>query len=473
MPVAKIPINVGANKDVEEIGLITHGAACMNFYTDSNGNVARAPGIVELCDLGVSARIDGLYWWDRQSKLIAQCNGRHFEITDSSGTFAEISGDTAEAGKKVYYADFGTALYISNGGRIVNIPSSGAAAYVSDVDAPTTVTHVCVLDKYLLALNADEEQVNFSEVLDPDSWAGDWVTPESVPDLTKAIGASSGRLSFVGTGSIEGWRNDGVTPFVKDSAYTVDRGISAPDSFVWIENTWYWLDHERKVVRLNGVTPEPLSLTMNKYIQGFTTVADAIGGYTSFDGRPQYVLTFPTEDKTICFDIYNKSWLELGRWSTGTSTYSRFAGNSFAFATAWNLAIVGDKTTGKIYKLDSSNYQDDGNTHRSMLRTASIHHGDPTRLKRSVRLDFYLKKSNVAQESDAAELMVKWRDDGSTDWRDENTVALGRVGATDYFGTVYVCEIYGSRQYELAISDNTPGVIVSMVETFDWLGQRG
>ena len=469
MPTVNLPINFGANKDIEEIGLQTHSAAFMNVYTDANGNVARVPGLVEICDLGEAAKIDGLFWWDRQSKVIATCNGKHFAITDSDGTNAEITGDAAQVGTKVYYADYGTALYLANGGRIIKIPASGDAAYLADVDAPTTVTHVAFLDKYLLALPANLERVEYSEVLDPDSFKGDWVTPESNPDLTKAIGVAHDRIEMLGTHSLEAWRNDGSTPFVKDSAYTVDRGVAAPHSFVFIEDTWYWLDHERKVVRLNGRQPQVLSITMNKYIQGFTTVTDAIGGYTSFDGRPQYVLTFPTEDVTICYDIYNGSWLELGRWSSGTSSYSRWAGNAFCFATAWNLALVGDKATGKIYKIDSTNYQDDGSTLRSMLRTPVIHHGAPERFKVSSRLDFYLKKANVAAAADSAQIMVKWRDNGATTWKNERTLDLGRVGETDFHGHMRSLGRYKSRQYEISMSDNSPLVIVSVRESFEVL----
>lgn len=471
METVDLPINYGANKDVEEIGLVTHGAAMVNFYVDSNGNVARVPGLVELCDLGVAAKIDGMKWWSRQSKLIAQCNGKHFQVTTSGGTNSEISGDASQVGNKVYYSDFGTALYIANRGKIIKIPSSGNAAYLTDGDAPIDVSQVADIDKYLLALPYGLERVEYSEVLDPESWVGDWVTPESSPDLTSSIGVASDRIEMFGTDTIEGWRNDGSTPFVKDSAFTIPKGISAPDSHVFIENTWYWLDNERKVVRMNGRTPEVLSLTMNKYIQRFSTVADAIGGYTSFDGRPQYVLTFPTEDKTLCYDIYNSMWFELGRWNTGTASFDRYGGNSFEFATGWNFALVGDKSTGKIYKLDSTNYQDDGNTMKSMLRTASIHQGNPSRWKKCVRLDFYLKKANVASSGDSAQLMIKWRDNGKTTWNTERTVNLGYVGETDFHASIKSLGRYKSRQYEISITDNSPLVISRIQETFEWLGQ--
>ena len=483
MPTVKLPLSFGINKDVEEVGLATQAAAQVNLYTDSAGSLIRTPGLVEFVDLGVPAGIDGLCWWDRQGKAIAQCGGRHFQITDANGTFAEISGDTAQTNKRVYYADFGTALYLANGGNIIKIPSSGNADAIGvdkdgdgptaddvyDADVPGNITHVAVLDKYLLALPANLERMEFSEVLNPDSFEGDWITPESKPDLTKAIGVANDRIELFGTNSLEGWRNDGRTPFVKDSAFTVDRGIAAPHSLQWIENTWYWIDDGRRIVRLSGRSPENISVSLNTYLQRFSTVADAIGGTTTFNGRPQYILSFPTEDKTICFDVYSSVWFELGRWNSTLSQYNRFVGNAFCSAVGWNLSLVGDRSTGKIYKLDSTNYQESGSILRGMLRTPVIHHGDPTRFKRSGRLDFYINKTSAS--GDIPNLTIRWRDDGSRSWQTEQEVPLGMVGELDYFGQLIVAERYKSRQYEIAISDNTPVTIVSISETFDWLGQ--
>ena len=469
MPTVNLPINFGANKDVEEIGLQTHSAALVNLYADSAGNVMRTPGLVEFCNLGVPYGVDGLYWWDRQSKAIVQCGGRHFQITNANGDYEEIDGDTAQIGKKVYYADFGSSLYAANGGRIIKIPASGDAAYIADADAPTAVSHIAVLDKYLLALPVGLERVEYSEVLNPDSWVGDWVTPESIPDLTKAIGVGNDRIEMVGTHSLEGWRNDGITPFVKDSAYTVDKGITAPHSFVFIEGTWYWLDNERKVVRLSGRQPEVISITLNKYIQEFEYAGDAIGWKMTVDGRPQYVLSFPMANTTICFDVYSGMWFELGRWVAEYASYERFIGSSFCMASAWNLSLLGDRTTGKIYKLDSKTYQDDTRTLRAMLRTPWVHHGAAEQWKKSIELTFYLKSVSASNPLLPAKLMIRWRDNGSTSWRNERTIDVGRVGRSDFHYSIRSLGRYKSRQYEISMSDNAPLVLVSVRESFEVL----
>lgn len=474
MPTLPLPINYGPNKDIDEIGLGNYGAAAVDVYFDSMGNVTRRPALVELADTSVAHGVDGLYWWDRQEKVIVVTGGRAFPITDSAGTLGtEITGATFESGTPVYWGDFGTALYGANGGQIIKIGTGTSMAVVADADAPTTVSHIAVLDDYLLALSTGTQQLHYADASAPDTWGGNWVSALAKPDLLKAIGAQNDIIEMLGTEVLEGWRNDGSTPFVKEPQYTVNRGTVAPYSFVYVEDQWYFLDHERKVVRLNGRTPEVISLTMNKYIQEFTTVSDAVGGRTSFDGRPQYVLSFPSEGKTLAYDVYSGGWTELGKWNTGTSTYDQFLGQAFCVATKWNLALVGDRTTGKVYKLDNSVYEDGGSTMRSMVRTPNVYWDQPGLRKKSSRLDFYLKKASVASESDSAQLIVKWRDNGATTWGTERTVSLGRVGKTGFHGYLNRMGSYYSRQYEIALTDDSPLVISRVMETFRIIGGEG
>jgi hypothetical protein len=294
MPIAKLPINFGPNKDIEEIGLVTSGAAMVDFMVDSKGNLMRRAGLVELCDLGTSLPVDGLYWWNRENICIAVSGGNVFKITNSNGSFTDITSDTLEESGRVSFAEWSDAVYMANGGTIVGA-STSTTTEVADADAPTTVSHVAVIHKYLLALETGTERMWFSVVSDPTNWDSDWVSAEAKFDLLRAIGVSNDEIYLVGSETTEVWRDDGSTPIVKELQGYVQAGIIAPNSFTLCKGQWYWLDDERKVVRLVERTPEVLSVTMNKYIQDFASVTDATGDYISMQGRPFYVLSFPTE----------------------------------------------------------------------------------------------------------------------------------------------------------------------------------
>lgn len=474
MPILPIPLTRGANQAIEEIGLGAYGAAAMDVYFDSNGNLARRPSLSYFAFPGsVVSPVDGLYWWDRQSKVIVVAGGRCFPITASDGTVGtEITGATFATGAPVYWADFGTALYAANGGRIIKIGTGTSMAVLADADAPTAVSHIAVLDDYLLALSTGTQQMHYSDASAPDDWSGSWVTALARPDLLKAIGSQNDIIELMGTEVTEGWRNDGSTPFVKEPQYTVNRGTGAAHSLYFVEDSWYFLDQNRKVVRLNGRTPEVVSLTLNKYIQGLTTVSDAVGQRAEIEGRPQYMLLFPTEGKSVALDVYSKQWTEFGSWNSGTSTYLRFEGQRFCVVPPWNLVLVGDRTASYVYKFNTGNATSDPYVPRSLIRTPHIHWEHPELWKLSSRLDFYAKKTNMAITTGNMTMTVRWRDDGSTTWNTAQTLTLTRVSTTEYHGYINRMGMYHTRQYEIVMADGSPMVLSRVMETFRVLGAR-
>ena len=76
----------------------------------------------------------------------------------------------------------------------------------------------------------------------------------------------------------------------------------------------------------------------------------------------------------------------------------------------------------------------------------------------------------MAESSDSAQLLIKWRDQGDTTWKTQKTVSLGRVGQTDFHGSLVRMGRYKTRQYEIAISDDSPLVLVDVKESFDYIG---
>jgi hypothetical protein len=471
MSILQIPINLGPNRSIDEVGLHGYNAFLYDGFVDAAGSVNRRAGLVEFSDLSTSACVDGLYWWDRQSKVIAVCDGDIYSIAQN-GDVTALGGDTLESGYPVYFADFNTTLYAANGGQIVGIPASGTPAYLTDGDAPTTVRAIAELDTYLLALEDATERVWYSQPGDPTDWQGLFVSAQYKPDLAKVIGVRNDVIEIVGTQSIEGWRDDGSTPFVKESQYTIDHGVLAPHSFKFCtgfdgNGYWYWLNEHRQIVRMVGRQAVPVSPeSLGKYLQTFSSVSDAIGGECDINGTPHYVITFPTEDKTIAINLGIGAWSEFGYWDSGSASHERWRGSSYAFATAWNLQLVGDYENGKIYKTDSTTYQDDGSTLNTLIRTENVDRGTLSERKYPRALYIWVKKSNVSTITDAATLTIKWKDSGRTAWKTERSVALGYVGDTVFRGKVTDLGSYYSRQYQISMTDNAPLVLVRIEEEF-------
>lgn len=470
MPIIKLPINQGMIKAVDEVGLVTHGAAMMDCFIDELGNVNRRPGLTELCDVG-SSRVDGLYWWDEQSWVIVVSGGNTYKITDASGTYVQITHDDTdwESNKKPFFANFATALYGANGGKIKKIPNSGNVADIADADAPTSVTHVADLDRYLLANEDGTGNFHWSDVNAPETWGGNYAEAEARREDLEALLVENLEIHLLGKKTLEIWHDDGTTPFIRLLQGYIPSGTISPYSFVWCDfvKSFVWLDQRRKVVQLKDRTPVPLSITMDKYIQGFTSVTDAIFDYIEAGGRPYLICNFPAEDKTLVYDFISTNWYEWGYWESVTSTYSRFRGNSFCIAPDWNLSLVGDKANGKIYKFDTTAYDDEGDTLRTMIRTAHYDHGSMLKRKFSNSLTFRVKRTNVVSEDSTPDLLVKFRDDGATTWKNEHTISLQQVGETEFRGFIAQLGSYYSRQYQLVLSDAYPLCIVSVEEDVD------
>jgi hypothetical protein len=466
-----IPINLGPNRSIDDLGVYGYNAFLYDGFVDAAGSVNRRPGLVEFCDLSTSAGVDGLFWWDEESKLVAVCDGTIYHIAQN-GTETAFSGDTLQAGHSVYFADFGSTVYAANGTQIVSFAIGGSAGYIADADAPTTVTAIAELDTYLLALKADTEQVWYPDAGDPTNWQGLFFSDQYKPDNIKMIGVKNDIIECVGSQAIGGWRDDGSTPFVREPQYTIDDGIVAPHSFRYCTGfdgggNWYWLNHNRNIVKMIGRQVVPIAPhSLNKYLQGFATVSDAIGGECNINGVPHYILTFPTEDKTIAINLGTGTWSEFGYWNAGNASHDRWRGISYAYSPDWNLQLVGDHSNGKIYKLDASTYQDNSSTLNTLIRTGVIDRDTISERKYPRSLRFWLKKTNESQATDVVQMMVKWRDNGKTTWKTERTVNLGVVGETGLRGRINNPGSYYSRQYQISITADAPFVLVRMDEEF-------
>lgn len=467
----KLDIASDIVKAIDEVGLVTHGAEMIDVFIDILGNINRRPGLVELCDLGTSSPVDGLFWWEAEDKVLAVSNAKLFEITDNTGTFAEITITSGgfETGARASWADFKTAIYAANGGKIFKIPASGEAAFLSDADAPTTVTHVAFLDRYLLANETDTYKCHSSDVNAPETWSAYWVSKEAQFDLLQAIAVANLELYLVGEKTLEVWFNDGSTPFSRASQGFAQSGTIAPYSFVYChaDSTFYWLDANRQVVKLEGRTAVPVSLTLTKYIQDLTTVTDAVGDYIEIGGRPYYILSFPTEGKTLVFDFSKGAWYRWGYWNSATATHDQFRGNSYCLAPGWNYALVGDRANGKVYRFSSTDYDDDGDDLVSLVRTAHYNHGTEAKRKNCNAIFVRLKRTSVVSEDATPDLTVRYRDNGSTTWKSDRTITLQQVGGTEFRGKLTRLGSYYSRQWEFVLSDAYPLCLVSVEEDVD------
>lgn len=469
MPWTKVPIVGQPYENVEEVELDGLNATVVDGYVNELDHIVKRPGLTEWIDLGTSLPVDGLYWWDEQNCVIVVSNQRVWKITDALGAISELTGSTALLpGGRVSFATDGTILIMANGGRMVHTDLT-ALTTMADAQAPTAVTHVAFLDQYILAMGVLD--INFSAVGDYSSWAAaDYFTAEGSPDANLAMMEGFRELILLGRSSVEFFVNDGVTPFSRLSGASQPYGCSAPQSLCRVGSTWIWLDHERRVVVMQGRQVMPVSNPYERVIQRYTNVDDAVAYTISVDGYPLYVLNFPTAKQTLVYNYQTQKWSKWGYWNTTTGTYERFRGQSYCYARKWNIHLVGDWQNGKIYKMDRSTFTDNSNPIRTLVRTGHTSHGTETS-KRSntlrVRLKRGLGNANVADP----QLMMRRRVNNTAQWENERWVSLGQAGQHELHAEWRRNGIYKTVQYEFVHSDNSDFVLVGAEEDVLPLGR--
>jgi hypothetical protein len=467
MPIRKLPITLGANRNTEEVGMRTHGATMINFFVDSNGNLVRWPGLVDFCDFGTSKGVDGIAWWPRQSIAIGVSNGSIFKITDRHGSFTDITGSSMNVGQPVSFAPWDTSVFAANGGRIMEIPASGTTSFIADADAPTTVDFVGEIDKYLVANEDNTERIWFADVTAPLSWSAQFVSAVSKFDLLRTVKIANHEMELFGDTTKEIWNTTGNSdiPFAKQLQRDLEIGIGAVQSAALCDRQWFWLDDSYRVVR--GQDGVEFSRTLSAYLQTMGTKSDAIGGCVTFSGETFYIISFPMAEKTIACNVRG-GWNEIAYWKDSQSLYEHYLSKSMCYAKAWNKMLVGDRKTGKVYTLTPHTHQDSGGLQRSLLRTIRIDHGTLHR-KQTSSLRVNLVRLDTPTDYTDVTMSIRWRDDDNTTWKSWRDLTIGSSGKTGLSKRIGAgLGMYRNRQYEIVMHSNHPVAIESVEEEFNY-----
>lgn len=196
-------------------------------------------------------------------------------------------------------------------------------------------------------------------VLDP----LDFASAESFPDNLVAIIVDHRELHLFGEVTTEVFMNTGAEfPFERKNGAEMEMGCAAKHSAQKIDNSIFWLgknkDGEGMVWRLNAGSPLRISThALEVEIRGYETISDAEAWCYQADGHTFYVLTFPTANKTWCFDVATGEWHERAYRDSGNTLNRHRAACHVHYG---RKHLVGDFENGNIYELDMNTFTDNG-----------------------------------------------------------------------------------------------------------------
>ena len=127
-----------------------------------------------------------------------------------------------------------------------------------------------------------------------------------------------------------------------------------------MDKTVFWLGDDRIVYLASSYNPQRVSThAIEQAVQGYSTVSDAFAFSYTEEGHKFYVLTFPSESVTWCYDMATQSWHEREHYAWDKVNQKmgiRHRANSYSYFNGYH--VIGDYSDGILYALDRDSYVD-------------------------------------------------------------------------------------------------------------------
>lgn len=238
--------------------------------------------------------------------------------------------------------------------------------------------------------------------------------------------------------AIEVWVDAGQPGFSfqrLDGVY-IETGLAAPFSIANIEESLVWLSQSNRgqgqIIMAAGYQPRVISTPqVEKDIQSYSTISDAIAYSYQQDGHIFYVITFPTANATWCYDKTSSDLAGVPMWhkraSFSNGQYGRHPGNAYVFFNG--MHIIGDYQSGNIYSYVLGLGTDNGAKRKWLRRWRALPKPSEDQVTfSSLRIDM---QTGIAVPDGTNPLcMLRWTDDGGHNFSNYRIGAVGKTGET-------------------------------------------
>ena len=343
-------------------------------------------------------------------------------VVSSLGTITTTTGNVFMASNGIEVLIVDSTVY----GHYITI-STDTLNNVTDGDFQTS-SSCTFMDGFFVVTKTSTGRIYKSALYSANTWDPlDFTTVEGNPDNLLRCFHANNNLWLFGNESVEVYYNSGATfPFERIPGALIEDGLVGSAAVCFIKDQFYFLSNKLEVLRNVGYQREKIStIHVDKEIQSYTTVSDAIAYEYRAYGNIFFVLTFPTQDKTWVYDITTNYWHEWSSYkSQGVATYGRHRGvTSFYFNSKW---VVGDYINGNLYYIDINTYTDNGEliprTRRAQIvnkeRLNVIHH--------EIELDFEMGVGTGGTSNPL--IYIRWSDDGVKTWSNYYAMSIGMLG---------------------------------------------
>ena len=417
--------------------------------------LTRCPGLVRKVTVGTGP-IRGAIRAGTNAYVVS--GSKFYKITPAYSVSEEGTVDSGSSFASMAFNGTQVMIVTNPKGYIYNT-ATDAFAEITDADFPGAVT-VDFLDGYFVFNEDNSQKVWVTSLLDGTAVDPlDFASAEGHPDNIVAIKVSHREVWLFGENSIEVFYNSGNAdfPLARIQGAFIEAGCTAPASVTKLDNSLFWLGSDARgkglIYRADGYTAKRISNhSIETLIHSFGTTVDAIGYSYQQMGHSFYVLTFPTADRTLCYDISTGLWHERASYSAGEFHQHR----SRCMFLLNEQVHVGDRLNGYIYVFDHDVYTDNGDPQVWLRSWRALPPGKNT-LKRMIhhqlQLDCEVGVGLNSGQGSLPEVRLRWSDDGGHTFGNTHIKSIGRIGETTHKAIWKRLGITRDRVYELSGSD--------------------
>lgn len=378
---------------------------------------------------------------------------------------ATYAGSLLTTSGPVSIADNGTTAVLVDGAYGYTLPLLSNTVTQITADAFYGADRVRYLDGYFIFNRPDTQMFYISGLGTTTFDALEFASAEGAPDLLVSIHVDHRELWLFGETSTEVFFNSGNIdfPFERTGNAFIQIGCAAAQSVASMDNTIYWIGKDERgqgaVWRANGYSPVRTSThAVEKAIQSYETISDAIAYTYQQEGHSFYVLTFPTANRTWVYDAATQLWHERA-YRESNGSLNRHRSNCYAFFGGEH--VVGDWESGKLYALDLDYYSDNGDEMPAIRVTPHVSNPDYLRMIfDSLQIDMETGVGTQTGQGSNPHIIIEWSDDGGHTWSNRHPVSIGAVGRYSTRAIIRRMGMSRDRVFRLTITDPVKRAIV-------------
>lgn len=343
----------------------------VNFYPEASGSgnsksiamLIGTPGTkVWYGSIGAVGPVRGMLRFSATIGIVV-INNEILKI-DNTGTVTTLLGTLPAATSRVSMASNGTTVMLVDGTATFYVIDPVAGTCVATIDpAYIGADVVYFIGGYFVFNRVGTQQYQimrlYSTVIDP----LDFASAEGAPDLLVSLIVDHNEIWLLGETTTEVHSNTGNVdfPFEPIQGAFIQQGCAAKFSAAKAANCIVWLTADEEgfgtVQKSVGYQPQRISdHALELAIQSYSRIDDAIGFTYQQEGHEFYMLTFPTAQKTWCYDFSTELWHERA-WRNVT-TGELEAHRAYCHMQFGGKTLVGDREDGVIFEFDLDTYAD-------------------------------------------------------------------------------------------------------------------